>query len=178
MAARPWPVLLVLWSLTAGCGNRVEWLPPESEDPFDQDHDLDGSGSTASGGAMTDDPTSGGATGGAPTPPAPWEIVFDVEIPDELAWPDSCEARWQYLCESYDPMTNCGCNTALPVDIETCGGYGALYCNHFFRGGYDVWVECQCVPQAPSTAEDCPNPASFVCDHPSPTGPSEQCRCG
>ena len=111
---------------------------------------------------------------GSTAPPRPPPALL---TPEGIIWPDACDARWQYVCESYDPLDNCRCNQELPAEIAACGGYGALYCRHLLRAGLDVWVECECRPGAPNLPEDCLNPATFSCDPQSETGAGEQCSC-
>ncbi len=163
------------------CKNRVDWIPPPVEN-----NEEDANGTGASG--PDDDSSLGGAEsmesmestdstsmGGAASQQE--DDGEALHIPNTLIWPDDCEARWQYKCESYDPLEQCRCNTSIPAEIEQCGGYGALYCDHFFGGSYDVWVECECRHDAPGTAEDCSSPEDFSCEHDDGEGPPEQCTC-
>lgn len=114
--------------------------------------------------------------GGAPPGGTGALGIGGAVVPDSLIWPEDCAARWQYRCDSYDPLSGCTCDESIPEDIEECGGYGALYCDDFLPGPPPAWVSCSCRAGAPRGPDDCITGADYVCDH-RQVSPPEQCRC-
>jgi hypothetical protein len=139
-------------------------------------------GISAAGCASHDGQTETQADAGTAAPIPPVVTLPDAgPAPSGEPWPSSCEYRYQYVCDSYAPLSGCRCDASRPRNDDDCGGAARTHCAAAFCGPDETcgglaqtYVDCRCVPDAPATPDDCAGPGQFVCADPASV---RDCRC-
>lgn len=142
-----------------------------------------GIGAAAGCGGRSTEASPGGIGGAGPVEPLVSLAGFAGAVePPGAFWPDACEYRFQYVCDSYSPLQGCRCDPSKPRGPEDCGGLTRTACSRKLCAPYeecyrvpDSSIDCECVPDAADSPADCDEPGRFECEVWSPE--FRNCRC-
>lgn len=89
--------------------------------------------------------------------------------------PQSCGYQQQFVCSSYEPLTDCHCDPNAPKWPEECAQPLDFQCRPLVTVEQVYYVDCFCGPRD-FTPDDCEVPESYFCNVTQPL--LADCHCG